>query len=160
MPLTPRRRRFVDEYLIDLDARSAARRAGFAPRTKSYATRLMRDPDIARAIGDAMAARARRTGITRERVLEEYARIAFADMRELADWGPRRGAIMDAGLLSDEAAAAIAMVRESQRTADAGKLRIKTFDKMKALEALARLLDPHGNADDRQAPSPLPNRTH
>jgi phage terminase small subunit len=160
MPLTPRRRRFVEEYLIDLDAKAAARRAGFAPRTKSYVTRLMRDPDVARLVADAMTARAARTGITRERVLEEYARIAFVDVAALADWGPGKGALNDAAALSDEAAAAIAMVRVARATADFGKLRIKTFDKMKALEALARLLDPHGNADDRQAPTPLPNRAH
>jgi phage terminase small subunit len=160
MALTPRRRRFVDEYLIDLDARAAARRAGFAPRTKSYVTRLMRDPDVARLIAEAMAARARRTGITRERVLEEYARIAFVDLAALADWGGGKGAIRDAALLSDEAAAAIVMVREARSAADAGRLRIKTFDKMKALEALARLLDPLRNADGRYAPTPLPNRAH
>lgn len=160
MPLTPRRLRFVEEYLIDLDGRSAARRAGFAPRTQSYVTRLMRDPDVARAIADAMAARAKRTGITRERVLDEFAHIAFVDVAALADWGPGKGEIKDAALLSDEAAAAIALVREARSAADAGKLRVKTFDKMKALEALARLLDPYGNADDRQAPTPLPNRAH
>src|SRR6185437_1606987 len=86
MALTPRQRRFVDEYLIDLNARAAARRAGFSPGSRTYPSRLMRNPDIARAIAQAMAARAERTGITRERVLAEYAKIAFVDLSGLADW--------------------------------------------------------------------------
>src|SRR5579875_2752625 len=43
MPMTPRRLRFVDEYLIDLDARAAARRAGFSPRSKNTPHKLLRE---------------------------------------------------------------------------------------------------------------------
>lgn len=160
MPLTPRRQRFVDEYLIDLDARAAARRAGFSPRTLSYPTRLMRDPDVARAIGKAMADRAERTGITRERVLEEYARIAFADLRHLADWDGDSAAFKEAATLRDEIAAAIAAVAGRDGPGGKASFRIKTFDKLKALEALARLVDPQRNADDLVAPTPLPDRFH
>lgn len=139
MPLTPRRQRFVDEYLIDVNAQQAARRAGYSRRTKRYPHALMQDPEIAAAIGVAMAARAVRTGVTRERILEEYARIAFADPRALADWGPEGVAVADAAALSDAAAAAVAMVGDAG-TGDTAQLRLKTFDKMKALEALARLI--------------------
>ncbi|HVA13451.1 MAG TPA: terminase small subunit, partial [Stellaceae bacterium] len=100
-----------------------------------------------------MAARARRTGITRERVLAEYARIAFADLRQLADWGPHGAAIADAAALSDEAAAAIALIDEAT-DGDGATLHLKTFDKLKALEALARLLDPRRRSDDGKAPPP------
>lgn len=160
MPLTPRRQRFVDEYLIDLDARAAARRAGFSPSTLSYSTRLMRDPDVARAIGKAMAERARRTGITRERILEEYARIAFLDLKNLADWDAESGAFKDAAALRDDIAAAIAAVAEAKTADGEVAFRLKTFDKLKALEALARLVDPHENTDVLAAPTPLPNRLH
>ncbi len=67
MALTPRQRRFVEEYLIDLDAKHAAIRAGYSPLTKAMPHKLLRNPEVARAIGEAMAARAKRTGITRER---------------------------------------------------------------------------------------------
>jgi phage terminase small subunit len=153
MPLNPRKRRFVEEYLIDLDAKHAAIRAGYSRRSKSYPPRLMREPAILEAIGKAMAARAERTGITRQRVLEEYARLAFADLRALADWGPDGAAIKQADALSDEAAAAIAFVGEATMHG-ATNLRAKTFDKMKALEALARLLDPRRRAEDGKALPP------
>jgi len=147
MPLSPRKQRFVDEYLIDLNAKRAALRAGYSRRSKTYPTRLLQEPAISEALGKAMRARAERTGITRERVLEEFARIAFADMRGLADWGPHGAGIIDAAALSDDAAAAIVCVGEA---GERGKthLRFKTFDKIKALEALARLLDPHRRLRD------------
>jgi phage terminase small subunit len=153
MPLTPRKQRFVDEYLIDLDAKHAAIRAGYSRRARTYPTRLMREPAILEAIGKAMAARAERTGITRQRVLEEYARIAFADLRGLADWGPEGAAIMEAGTLSDETAAAIAWVGAKTEGGETN-LRLKTFDKMKALEALGRLLDPARRTEDGKALPP------
>jgi phage terminase small subunit len=159
MALTPRQRRFVEEYLIDLDAKHAAIRAGYSPRTKATPHKLLRNPEVARAIGEAMAARARRTGITRERVLEEFARIAFADMRALAEWGPQGDVILDADALTDDALAAIALV--SQEIDDGEPLiRLERFDKLKALEALARLLDPRRKFDASQAPPPRPDRPH
>jgi len=159
MALTPRQRRFVEEYLIDLDATHASRRAGYSPRTKATPHKLLRNPEVARAIGDAMAARAKRTGITRERVLAEYARIAFADMRALAEWGPQGAVLLDADALSDDALAAIALVAEVAGDGD-GQIRLERFDKLKALEALARLLDPRRRFDARQAPPPRPDRPH
>ena len=174
MPLTPRRLRFVDEYLIDLDARAAARRAGFSPKTRRYPTKLMRDPDVARAIAKAMTERARRTGITRERVLAEYAKIAFIDLSDLAAWDGAGVALKDAAAIPAEIAAAIALVAELDaldappddapegKGAEGGahRCRVSLFDKLKALDALARLIDPHWNADVLAAPTPLPDRFH
>ena len=42
MPLTPRQCRFVNEYLVDMNATNAAVRAGYSPKTaKSQASRLL-----------------------------------------------------------------------------------------------------------------------
>jgi phage terminase small subunit len=164
MPLTPRQQRFVEEYLIDLDARAAARRAGFSPGARSYPSRLMRDPRIARAIAQAMAERARRTGITRERILAEYARIAFVDLSDIADWDDSGAVLIDAALISDDAAASIAAISELPAAEDGGSapapLKVSVFDKMKALEALGRLLDPTWTLDANIAPPPRPSRLH
>jgi phage terminase small subunit len=159
MALTPRQRRFVEEYLIDLDARAATRRAGYSPRTKATPHNLLRNPAVARAIGEAMAARAERTGITCERVLEEFARIAFADMRDLAEWGPQGAVVLDADALSDDALAAIALIAEVSGDGDS-ELHLERFDKLKALEALARILDQRRKFDASQAPPPRPDRPH
>lgn len=138
--MTPRQKFFVLEYLLDLDPTEAAIRAGYRPTNARYqGQRLMHDPEIANEIRKAMAERARRCGITEERVLKEYARVAFADMRLIADWGPDGVWLKESSELDDDAAAAIALLAEVETQRYEG-LRVKTFDKRKALEALARIL--------------------
>jgi len=138
--MRPRHEFFVLEYLIDLDPTQAAIRAGYRPSNARYqGWRLLNRPEIAHAIREAMAERAQRCGITEERVLQEYARIAFADMRLVADWGPEGVRLKDSSELDDETAAAIALLAEVETQRYQG-MRVKTFDKRKALECLARIL--------------------
>lgn len=137
--LTPRQRRFVDEYLIDLDGTHAAIRAGYRrSAAKHYGSHLLRRPDVAAAIAAAMAERSRRTGITPERVLEELARIAFVDWRKLAAWGADGVSVTDSRALSAAETAAVARV-----SIDGGwenRVAIATHDKQRALDALSRIL--------------------
>ncbi|MGB8180938.1 MAG: terminase small subunit, partial [Stellaceae bacterium] len=72
---------FVREYLVDLNAAAAARRSGYPARSATTrGNKLMARRDVQEAVKQAMAARAARTGVTADRVVLEYARIAFADM--------------------------------------------------------------------------------
>jgi phage terminase small subunit len=82
--MNPRRARFVQEYLVDLNATQAAARAGYSKRTSNeQGARLLADVSVRSAIEKAMAERSRRTEITSDRVLKELARIAFFDPRRL-----------------------------------------------------------------------------
>jgi phage terminase small subunit len=138
--MTPRQRFFVLEYLIDLNGEQAAIRAGYVPsNARSQAARLMSYPEVAAAIRTEMAERAQRTGITAERVIAEYARIAFADMGSLADdWDVDKVLYKPSAELSDEAAAIIAYIAELAGP-EGHRLEVKTFDKRRALESLARI---------------------
>jgi phage terminase small subunit len=139
-PLNPRQQLFVDHYLIDLNGKEAAIRAGYrSSRAAARGYALLRLPEIRAAIADAMAARAQRTAITAERVLEEYARIAFADIRRFADWGPKGVRFAAARDLSPEDTPLIAELVDAgpQR---GGLKRVKLFDKQAALTSLARIL--------------------
>lgn len=70
MSLTPKQERFVQEYLIDLNATQAAIRAGYSERTAgSIGDENLRKPEIAAAVQKAMDERAKKTGITAEYVL-------------------------------------------------------------------------------------------
>lgn len=142
--LAPRHRRFVDEYLVDLNAKDAAIRAGYTPaRASAVAARLLRRPAIAAAIDKARALRSQGMSVTADRVLEEYARIAFADFRNLFDWGPQGVTLRPKEMLSDVDAAAIASIELPATNGRGGKLRL--HDKKAALDKLARhlgLFDP------------------
>ena len=86
--LSPKQAAFVAEYLIDLNATRAAIRAGYSERTAGWTgCRLLRNAAVREAVEREQARRAERTGITADRVLAELANIAFADPRDLMEWG-------------------------------------------------------------------------
>jgi len=76
-PLTPRQRRFVEEYLLDLNGKHAAIRAGYSPKTAEVqASQTLRIPKVQAAITAAQARRSQRTEITQDTVLRELAVLA------------------------------------------------------------------------------------
>jgi phage terminase small subunit len=119
-----------------------------AARTMAY--RLMKHPLIA-AYGAERAATAiaavdeavKRYAITAERVADAMARLAFTDLRQVADWrtegeGKQRRQVVtirDADTISDEAHAAISEVRHDP----GGRVTVKLYNKREALIDLARL---------------------
>ncbi|MFT4076861.1 MAG: terminase small subunit [Asticcacaulis sp.] len=89
-PLTPKQQRFVDEYLIDLNATQAAIRAGYSGKTAcEIGVENLRKPQIAEAIAKAQAARAKRTEITADKVLAELAKVGFANASDVVNWGTK-----------------------------------------------------------------------
>lgn len=82
--LSPKQKRFVDEYLLDLNSTQAAIRAGYSPKSANSAgPRLLENVDVAAAIISAKLERAKDTGINAARVLEEIAHMAFYDPADL-----------------------------------------------------------------------------
>jgi phage terminase small subunit len=143
MAMTPQRARFVDEYLVDLNANRAAVRAGYAASmARQAAHRFLRDPEVAAAVAEAKSARAARTRTTCDRVIEELAAIAFSDIRRVAHWsepdadGEQELRVRGAEALDADAARAIAEISRPAR----GALKVKMHDKLSALNSLARHL--------------------
>ena len=68
--MTPKQQRFVQEYLVDLNATQAAVRAGYSEKTaRSQGQRLLTNVDIAMAIEVGQAKRSERTEVTQDYVL-------------------------------------------------------------------------------------------
>lgn len=79
--LSARHARFVALYLEDYNATQAYLRAGYSPRSApANASRLLRRPEIAAAIAEGRQRLAASLAISAERVAQEYARIAFANV--------------------------------------------------------------------------------
>ena len=70
MPLSPKQQRFVQEYLIDLNATAAAERAGYKNPNKQ-GPRLLVNVGIAQAIKIALEGRKTRTEITTDLIVQE-----------------------------------------------------------------------------------------
>jgi phage terminase small subunit len=84
--LTPKQRRFVEEYLIDLNATQAAIRAGYSEDTASaIGWENLRKPELAEAIVAAQKARSERTQIDADWILRRLAAEAQADLADLYD---------------------------------------------------------------------------
>lgn len=78
--LTEKQKRFCEEYLIDLNATQAAKRAGYSEKTAfSIGVENLKKPLIQEYLQDLMKYRSERTGVTAEKVIEELEKIAFSD---------------------------------------------------------------------------------
>ncbi len=110
--LTPKREKFVQEYLVDLNAAQAAIRAGYSAKTaRSIGQRLLTNVDIQSAIERRRLELREATQVTQERVVQELALVAFCR----------------SGTLPEE-------------DGQDGGMEVKTSDKVRALESLGKHL--------------------
>lgn len=154
--LTRKQRRFVEEYLVDLNATQAALRAGY--KHPDNGRQLLTKTHVAAAIEQGQSQRAARTEITADRVLKEIAKVAFADVRKVFN---ADGALIKISDLSDEAAACIAGCDLVTMNKGEGEIeyvaKIKMADKLRALELCGKHLGmfrENAGAED----VPLPTR--
>lgn len=145
--LTPRQARFVEEYLVDLNATQAAIRAGYSAQTADkIASELLRKTRVAEAITAAQAARSERTQVTADRVLEELAAIGFARLTDFAAWGPGRfelfasTAVDSRALVEIKVKETVLAAGEDGETVIKREYGIKLHDKLKALDKLGQHL--------------------
>jgi phage terminase small subunit len=84
--MNPRQLRFVEEYLVDLNATQAAIRAGYSARTAAViGNENLKKPYIQSAIQIAQLARSERTQITVDKVLEDIELIKLNAMQQEDD---------------------------------------------------------------------------
>lgn len=148
--LSNKQRRFVDEYLIDLNATQAAIRAGYKPKwVTTNVTKLLENTNVKEYLTERQSALSERTGITQDRVLKELAKIGFADIRKAVKWSPTLGELVigenimqtngvmliDSEKLDDDTAAAISEVGQTR-----DGIKIKFHDKRAALVDIGRHL--------------------
>lgn len=137
--LTDKQQRFVDEYLIDLNATQAAIRAGYSVRTANeQGAQNLAKLSIQDAISRKMAARSRRTGVNAERVVLELAKVAFAKMTDIVD---SKGRIKEDASPDDLACIESIKYKESDNEHGGSVEReVKIASKLKALELLGKHL--------------------
>lgn len=154
--LTDLQKKFIKEYLIDLNITAAALRAGYSEKTAySIGQETFYKPHIQAAIQKEMNKRARRTEITADKVLEEYAKLGFSDVTDYLqvvterilvghdkETGEPISDISQFVLMKDtkdippEKLAAISEVKQHKD----GSISFKLHDKRGALDSIARHL--------------------
>jgi phage terminase small subunit len=132
--VTPKREKFCQEYLIDLNATQAAIRAGYSKKTaSSMGEQLLRFLEVQNRISQLQRKRIERTEVTADHVINALARIANIDPRRMYD---EDGQLIPANKLPDDIAMAVAGIEHG----DKGGIKIKLNDRLKALELLGRHL--------------------
>lgn len=83
--LNERQKRFVDEYLIDLNARQAYKRAGYSVKDDNVASvsasRLLSKAKVSEAVEERLAARKERANIDQDWVLNSLQEVALRCMQ-------------------------------------------------------------------------------
>ena len=145
--LTAKQKKFVEEYLIDLNATQAAIRAGYSTESaKEIGCENLTKPNVKAEIDKVIAERSRRTGINQDRVLRELAKIAFVNPGDVIN-------LNQATVKSDakeEDLAAIASVKIKNIPTEDGEIterEIKLCDKLKALDLLGKHLGIYDKKD-------------
>lgn len=158
LDLTPKQVIFVAEYLIDFNATRAAMAAGYSKKTAAQlGYQLLHKPSIQAEIKRQTALVMEHLGITSQRVLLEYLKVAFADITNFVEFGQKEVQVMGAfGPVKDEEGTPLTKTvsyvsfKESAEVdgtliseVKQGKegIGIKLHDKMKALEKLEKYLD-------------------
>lgn len=140
--------RFIEEYLVDVNATQAAIRAGYSEKTAhSQGQRLLKHVGVAAEIQKRMNERSARTEITSDKVLHELARLGFSDLRKLFN---DNGSLRPISEIDDDTAACISSVEVVTRpsgSVDADGNReveyvhkIRMWDKNSALEKIGKHL--------------------
>jgi len=86
MALTAKQQRFVEEYLVDLNATQAAIRAGYSAKTaRSQGQRLLTNVDIQKALARRQETYAKRVEWTVEEILADLKGIATDPAQRMSD---------------------------------------------------------------------------
>ena len=134
--LSAKQQRFVEEYVIDLNATAAAKRAGYSDRTaRAQSSRLLTKADIQACVQAERQRIAERNDVTVDRIVEEYRRIAFADLTEVIQIRDGHASVIDTDDLTIEQKAAISEIHETK-----DGIRIKRESKIAALDSLGKHL--------------------
>lgn len=139
--LTPKQARFVEEYLIDLNATQAAIRAGYSVhQARSIGHQNLLKPAIAEAIAAAQAARAQRTAVDADWVLRRLADEAIADLADILDENGAVRPVKDWPLIWRQGL--VAGFEVAENTVEGVKVgqtvKVKLSDRIKRIELIGK----------------------
>nr|WP_279184695.1 terminase small subunit [Acetobacter syzygii] len=150
--LTPKQRRFVEEYLSNGENVVAAYRAVYSKAANektawTNGARMLKSTRVAQVIHEAHQRAKKRTdkimeryAITKENVLREFARIGFADVTDVVSIAGGRVHISDTDGLSEDAKRSISEISETISESGDRTIKVKSHSKIAALTALAKHL--------------------
>lgn len=142
------RLRFIDEYMVDLNASAAYRRVRPAAKNADvHSHKLIKEPAVRAEVNRRRAALSKKAGVTVERIVAELALIGFANMADYMRPGADGDPVLDFSKLSRDQAAALTEVTvedfrdgRGEDARDVRRVKFKLADKRAALVDLGKHL--------------------
>lgn len=136
MSLTAKREKFAIEYLVDLNATAAAKRAGYSEKSAvDIGPRLLKDPDVLALIEKRRVKISEKTGLTVEKLDEHLTRIAFSDLGRMFD---EQGELLPIHAMDADSRASLAGFDVEEIAAEGvvvGRVKkVKVLDRLRAIE--------------------------
>jgi phage terminase small subunit len=146
--LNPKQDIFCREYLIDFNATQAAIRAGYSRKTaRSIAEENLTKLDIQARLSELIKARADRTQIASDRVLQQYCDIADFRITDILYFDGKQCTYKPMEEWPKSALAAVSAIKQTVEIRKVGdeeikivKLEFKVDDRLRALDSMARHL--------------------
>lgn len=144
--LTPKQEAFCSEYLIDLNASAAARRAGYSEDTAgAIGWENLKKPEIQFRLTELRQKLNRNNDDLAQKVIEELKKVGFSNIQDFIETG---NSIKDLSTVDAIKAGAIAGIKKSVTTFGDGEgnegekttVEFKLWDKLSALDKLGRHL--------------------
>lgn len=133
--LSDKQRAFCHEYLLDFNGAQAAIRAGYSEKGVTVqATRLLANVSVQKYLAALKAAVRERSDISTERIIEEYANIAFARLPDFVTLNGGKLTVNEFASLTESQKAAIAEISQRKEY-----LKLKLHGKIRALDSLSRI---------------------
>jgi phage terminase small subunit len=160
--ISQKHKRFCDEYIIDLNGKQAAIRAGYSPkRAEVTASEILAKENVKEYIQQRRKVLQKGLEITQERVLNEYARIAFFDIRKVYTDKNSLKAVKD---FDDDSAAVVAGIEVFEEFSGYGEsrehigntMKVKLHNKVAALDALGKHLGLFQKDNEQSKPDVVP----
>ena len=132
--LNDKQKKFCEEYVKAFNARIAAKKAGYSPKqAHTIAWKLRQNPEVNRYLAWLKVKCSAPINIKAADVLDQYMRIAFADITDAITIKDGKAIITDSDMLDGQI---IKSIRQSKNG-----VQVELFDKFAALAKIERYFD-------------------
>ncbi len=140
-PLSKLALRFIDEYVAKPIGSEAVIRAGYSPaNADKKAYMLLEDGRVKAEIARKQKILSAKYEITQERVLKEYAKIAFANMDDFSKWNGSCSVLKNSDEIKRYKKAAVSEITQTTNSRGESSIKLKLHPKTPALDSISRHL--------------------
>lgn len=135
--ITPKQAEFCHQYLIDLNGKQAAIRAGYSEKTAEFqAARLLRNDKVTQRLTKLQAKAREKTALTKEAILSELSAILHAKITDYLHFNGYQVVFKSFDDLTETQIKAIESIKENRY----GEIELKLHGKSWTIDRICKLL--------------------